>query len=111
MYGRDIHGVELNGLRPWLENREAFRMARELEKPLPELDGHHDRPRKAWWRSWSDRVFYLCDDGIVRSMTRLFSNHTPAPVQLFVAGVNLIRCRSIRQTFRVAFPCRQELAL
>jgi hypothetical protein len=28
-------------------------------------------------------------------MTRLFSNHTPAAIQLFVTGINVIRCRSI----------------
>ena len=63
------------------------------------------------WRCWSDRVFYHCDDGVVRSMTTLFANHVPGAVQIFVKGLGLIRNRRVRQTFRFAFSRREELAL
>ena len=29
-----IHAVELNGLRPWKENRLAWRMAQDMDKPI-----------------------------------------------------------------------------
>ena len=35
---------------------------------------HHGRG----WRRWSDRVFYQCDDGVVRPLTALFSHRVPA---------------------------------
>lgn len=33
-YGTFIHALELNGLRPWSENREAIRMSYEWNKPM-----------------------------------------------------------------------------
>jgi hypothetical protein len=163
-YGRFIHALELNGLRPWAENRDVLRMARELEKPIVSGGDRHalepntildltnaatfsefveqvrsgatdvlitDQYREPFalrilqsleeilqeyeshgrgWQRWSDRVFYQCDDGVVRSLTTLFTNRVPGAVQLFVSGIGLIRNHSVRQTFRFAFP-RQELVL
>lgn len=33
-YGKFLHAFELNGLRPWSENRNIFEMARHFQKPL-----------------------------------------------------------------------------
>jgi hypothetical protein len=33
-YGRYVHALELNGLRPWSENRDVIRMAESIGKPL-----------------------------------------------------------------------------
>jgi hypothetical protein len=164
-YGQSIHAFELNGLRPWAENREVFQMACELGKTLISGGDRHalepntildltnattfsefveqvragrtdvlvtDQYREPYairilqnleeilqdhenhgrgWRRWSDRVFYTCDDGIARSLTTLFANQVPVPVQFFVRAVKLIRHHNVRRTFRLAFPRRQELAL
>jgi len=164
-YGRYLHALELNGLRPWPENREVLHLARDLGMPivsggdrhalepntmldltnassfaefveqvrsgvtdvlvtnqyrepfqlrviqgLSEIMQDHENHGRGW-RLWSDRVFYRCDDGVVRSLTNLFSNHTPTAVDLFVRGISLVRHRGVWNTFRVAFPRRQELAL
>lgn len=160
-----IHALELNGLRPWTENREVFRLAQALGKPvvsggdrhalepnavldltnaasfsefveqvragrtevlvtdqyreplalrilqsLEEILQDHEGHGRGWQR-WSDRVFYRCDDGIVRPLTTLFANGVPRAVEFFVRTVHAIRRCSMRQTLRLAFPRRQELAL
>lgn len=164
-YSEFLHAFELNGLRPWSENRQVLQFAQDLNKPIVSggdrhalepntiLDltdatcfaeyvqqvrsGHTDilltnqyrepfqlrivqqledimkdhESHGRGWRRWSDRVFYRCDDGVVRSMTTLFSDHVPGAIQIFVKGLALIRHRSVRQTFRYAFPRREELAL
>lgn len=33
-YGGNIHALEINGLRPWLENRDAIALAHEFSKPV-----------------------------------------------------------------------------
>jgi hypothetical protein len=164
-YGQSIHALELNGLRPWAENREVFQMAREVGKPLISGGDRHaleantildltnaatfseyvehvragrtdvlvtDQYREPYamrilqnieeilqdyenhgrgWKHWSDRVFYTCDDGIARSLTTLCENRMPASIQFFVRAIKLVRRHRVRQTFRLAFPRRQELAL
>ncbi|MBV9612874.1 MAG: hypothetical protein JO091_10385 [Acidobacteriaceae bacterium] len=163
-YGEFIHALELNGLRPWAENRDVFRMGQEFGKPIVAggdrhaleantvldltnattfseyveqvrsgrtdvlvteqyrepfalrilqsieeiLQDHENHGRG--WRRWSDRVFYQCDDGVVRSLTSLFGQRVPRAAGFFVRTVHLIRQHSLRQTCRFAFP-RQELAL
>ncbi len=160
-----LHALELNGLRPWAENCDVLRMARELGRPLISGGDRHalepntildltnaatfagfveqvraghthvlitDQYREPYklrilqnleeilqdheshgrgWQRWSDRVFYECDDGIVRSLTTLFANRVPRSVQFFVRAIDVIRRYSMRQTFRLAFPKRQELVL
>lgn len=160
-----LHALELNGLRPWAENREVFKMAQALGKPVISGGDRHalepnavldltnaatfsefveqvragrtevlvtDQYREPFalrilqsleeilqdhenhgrgWKKWSDRVFYRCDDGVVRSLTALFANGVPRAVEFFVGAVHTIRRHSMRQTFRLAFPRRQELAL
>ncbi len=164
-YGQWLHALELNGLRPWQENRSVLSLAEQLRKPVISGGDRHalepntvldftnattfseyaaqvrsgysdvlvtDQYREpfAWrilqslhqimqdheghgrgWVRWSDRVFYRCDDGVVRSMTTLFSNRVPGAVQCFVKGVGLLQHESIRQAFRFAFTRRQEIAL
>jgi hypothetical protein len=163
-YGQWIHAVELNGLRPWSENRAAIRLAEDFDMPivsggdrhalepntildltnagtfsayveqvrsghsnvlvteqyrepfalrilqsLEEILQDHEGHGRGWVR-WSDRVFYRCDDGEVRSLSTLFARRVPAPVRFFVKGIDVIRQYSVRHACRFAFP-RQELAL
>jgi hypothetical protein len=163
-YRRWIHAVELNGLRPWSENRAVVRLATELEMPLVSGGDRHalepntmldltnattfpayveqvrsgyteilitdqyrepftlriiqnieeimqERPDHGWgWVRWSDRVFYECDDGEVRSLTTLFANRVPGAVTVFVKAIGMMRRYSLRSSCRFAFP-RQELVL
>ncbi|MFL6464750.1 MAG: hypothetical protein ACJ73N_10125 [Bryobacteraceae bacterium] len=163
-YGNSLHALELNGLRPWAENRQVLQMASELNKPVISGGDRHalepntmldltnaatfpefvEQVRSGWtnvlvtdqyrepfglrilrnieeimqdyanhrrgWRQWSDRVFYHCDDGVVRSLTALFCNRVPGAVRLFVHGISLLQCSRLRQKFRFAFPRRQEFA-
>lgn len=162
-YGNCLHALEINGLRPWAENRRVLRMASELEKPVISGGDRHalepntvldltnaatfeefvEQVRSGWtnvlvtngyrepfglrlmqsveqimrdhpnhgrgWRRWSDRVFYRCDDGVVRSMAALSSPRALAAAQWIVRGMALLRSRPVRRTVRSAFP-RQEFA-
>lgn len=164
-YGQFIHALELNGLRPWKENRQVLRMASDLNKPIVSGGDRHalepnaildltnaatfsefvEQVRSGWtnvfitnayrepfglrilqgieevlqdhdnhgrgWRQWSDRVFYHCDDGIVRSLTELFPRRLPGAVQLFVNSIALSRYHGFRRTFRFAFSRQDEFAL
>lgn len=164
-YGDFIHALELNGLRPWSENRKALQMAAALGKPLVSGGDRHaleantildlsnaanfseyvQQVRSGWtnilvtnqyrepfglrilrsveeilqnydehgqgWRRWSDRIFYRCDDGVVRSLTRLFSRGVPGPIQLFVNSIALLRQCGMQRTFRSIVPRQQEFAL
>lgn len=164
-YGQFIHALELNGLRPWKENRQVLRMAEDFDKPIVSGGDRHalepnaildlanaatfpefvEQVRNGWtnvfitnsyrepfrlrilrsleevlqdydthgrgWRHWSDRVFYHCDDGIVRSLTELFPNRLPSAVQLFVNSIAFSRYHGFRRAFRFAFPTQHEFAL
>lgn len=164
-YGIFIHAVELNGLRPWSENREVIRLGFEWNKPtISGGDRHAVEPNTILdltnaetfseyveqvrsgttnvlvtrqysepfkyrilqslqevlayredhgrgWKRWSDRVFFRCEDGVVRTLSALFSDTTPLPVKLLTAGVGISRNRRLVKTFRIAFPRRQEVAL
>ena len=164
-YSSFLHAFELNGLRPWTENREVFGLAHAFQKPvisggdrhalepnvvldltnaasfsefaeqvraghtdvlvtdqyhepftlrilqsLEEILQDHENHGRGW-RRWSDRVFYRCDDEVVRPLTMLFANRVPRAVEFFVRVVHTIRRYSMRQALRLAFPRRQELAL
>ncbi len=67
--------------------REPFKL--RIAKSLCEVmrdDPHHGRG----WTRWSDRVFYLCDDGVERSLSELWATKIPAVVNQFVALMSLI---------------------
>lgn len=160
-----LHAFELNGLRPWPENRAAIRFAREMGMPiisggdrhamepntildltnattfaeyveqvrsgraevlvmkqyrepfslrilqnLEEIMQDHENHSEGW-RRWSDRVFYRCDDGEVRSLTKLFERHVPTAVQCFVGAIDFMRTHSLRRALRFALSRPQELSL
>jgi hypothetical protein len=164
-YGGFIHAFEVNGLRPWAENRMVVDLARECGKPLISGgDRHALEPNTVLnltnagtfeefagevrdgrssvlvtaqysepfalrilhnieqilaehethgmgWRRWSDRVFYTCEDGVVRSMSEVWGNHGPMAVQTFVRGVQILRQPLLRGAFRTMFGGRRGVAL
>jgi hypothetical protein len=162
-----VHAVELNGLRPWKENRVAWRMAQEMDKPIVAGGDRHalepntlldlttagcfpqfvEQVRSGWsdvlvtnqyreplalrilqsvqetlqdyethacgWRRWRDRVFYQCDDGVVRPLMSLVPERIPAALQFLVGAVSVIRGQAVSRplrTLRSVLP-QHELAL
>ena len=163
-YGDHLHALELNGLRPWAENRQVLQLASELNKPVISGGDRHalepntvldltnaasfpefvEQVRSGWtnvlltnayrepfglrimqnveeimrdhpnhgrgWRRWSDRVFYQCEDGVVRSMTALSSPRALGVVHWIIRGMGLLRSRPLRRTVRSALGRQQEFA-
>lgn len=83
----------------------GLRILRGIEETLQNHENHG-----RGWVQWTDRCFYICDDGVTRSLTELFKNRPPAAVRTFVRGVHIIRMGAMRNAFRFAFP-KQVLAL
>jgi hypothetical protein len=162
-YKQYLHAFELNGLRPWSENRTVVDLARQFEKPVisggdrhglepntilnltgaptfPEFveeirhgysqvlltrqyleplamrilqnveDVLRDYEGHIYGRHWSDRAFYLCDDGVVRPLAMLWGQE-PLAVSLFTRGVNLLRNPQFKNAFRLAFARREQVVL
>ncbi len=161
-----IHALELNGLRPWSENRKAVQLAARFGLPMVSGGDRHGRepnacvnltnagsfaefaaevrnegwsdilflpqyrdsikmrilenmcdileddPRHAMgWTRWSDRVFYLTDEGIVKSIHELWGKRFPAVVNRFVSLMGLVKHRRVRSALRVALAEGREFAL
>jgi hypothetical protein len=161
-YGAWIHALELNGLRPWKENKEVMAMSAETGKPLISggdrhglepnatlnltraytfeefvsevrsglsdvlFTNHYFEPFAArilqnvqdvmadhenhgrGWVHWSDRVFYVCEDGEHRAVSAQWK-HKPTAIKVFEAGLGALRHPGLRIAFR-AF-ARPEAAL
>ncbi len=164
-FGTCLHALELNGLRPWSENRGVTALGAAVRKPVISGGDRHavepnalvnftnagnfdefaEEVRAGWsnvfvlrhylepfalrivhnmvdvlrtyehhangWRLWSDRVFYLCDDGCTRSLTELFGERTPAPVAFFVGAMQLASAPQFRRFLRGAFSSAEEVSL
>jgi hypothetical protein len=163
IYKQYIHAFELNGLRPWSENRTVVDLARQFGKPIISGGDRHgleantilnlstatsfsefvdeirdgyshvvltrrymeplamrileniedvlqNYDNHVYGRHWSDRAFYLCDDGVARSLKTLWGTE-PLAVRLFTNGVNLMRNPRFKHAFRVAFAKREEVVL
>jgi hypothetical protein len=71
-----------------------------------------DDPRHALgWVRWSDRVFYLTDEGIAKSLSEFFNGKYPAVINRFVSLMGLVKHRRVRSALRVALNEDQEFAL
>ena len=62
------------------------------------------------WMLWSDRVFYICDDGQTRSLTELFGSGLPFSVALFLSAVQFVSAPHVRRFMRGAFPGEEEIS-
>jgi len=82
----------------------ALRILQSIEDILSDHEHH-----ALGWRSWSDRVFYQCEDGVARSLKELWGNHEPAAVRVFLSGFQLLRQPHFKQAFRMAFARREEV--
>jgi hypothetical protein len=163
-YGPFLHAFELNGLRPWSENRTIFDLAKHFGKPLISGgDRHGNEPNTILnltnattfdefveeirdgvsdilitnqyleplpmrilqnledilgelenhaygWKHWSDRAFYVCADGVTRSLSQAWGEE-PLAVRLFTRGLHLLRHPQFKNAFRMAFAKREEVVL
>ncbi len=63
------------------------------------------------WVRWSDRVFYLTDEGDTKSLNQLWTKGFPGVVNQFVSLVNLLKHGPVRSALRMALNERQEFVL
>jgi len=63
------------------------------------------------WIKWSDRVFYLTDEGTVKSLGQLWGKKFPSVVNQFVALMSITRQTQICSALRLALNQGQEFAL
>lgn len=162
-----IHALELNGLRPWPENRKAAQLAQRFGLPVISGGDRHGREPNAclnltnastfaefsaevrcdgWsdvlfmpqyretlnlrildnmcgiieddpnhalgWVKWSDRVFYLTDEGLDKSLTEFFRERGfPRVINRFVSLMALARHRRVKSVLRLALNEKREFAL
>jgi hypothetical protein len=161
-----IHALELNGLRPWSENRKAAQLASRFGLPVISGGDRHGREPNAcvnltnaasftefvnevrndgWsdvlflpqyreplkmrilenmcdileddpthamgWTCWSDRVFYLTDEGIVKSLKEFWGKQFPAVVNRFVSLMQVAKHHRVKSALRVALNEKREFAL
>ncbi|MBS1874291.1 MAG: hypothetical protein JSU00_13830 [Acidobacteria bacterium] len=59
------------------------------------------------WVRWSDRVFYVGDDGEARALRSLWK-HTPPAIQIFETGLRALRHPGLKMAFRALV--REEAA-
>jgi hypothetical protein len=63
------------------------------------------------WVRWSDRVFYLTDEAIAKSLSDFFNGKYPAVINRFVSLMGIVKHRRVRSALRVALNEDQEFAL
>lgn len=164
-FGAHLHAMELNGFRPWQENRRVVAFGAAAGKPLISGgDRHTTEPnsmlnlsnagtftefaeevragcsqvlilnhyRQSYglrilhnlmealrtyehhalgWTQWSDRTFYACDDGAVRSLTELFGTRMPLPIRVFVGAMRLASAPQVQWILNGAFQPGEEVIL
>lgn len=88
--------------------RENFkaRIVQNMCEVLREDDQH-----SLGWKKWSDRIFYLCDDGKERSLNTLFGDKVPGVINHFIGLMGLMDEGWLRSALRFALPRKEEPAL
>jgi hypothetical protein len=59
------------------------------------------------WVKWSDRVFFLTDEGEVKSVGEMWGAKVPRVVHRFVSLMSLVKHRRVRSVLRVALDEKQ----
>ena len=70
-----------------------------------------DQDHSLGWAKWSDRIFYICDDGKERSLNTLFADKVPAVIDHFIGLMSLVEEGWLRSALRFALPRKEEPAL
>jgi hypothetical protein len=63
------------------------------------------------WVQWSDRVFYITDEGDIKSMKEFWGSRIPGVVNQFVGLTNFMKNRNIRNALRMALYEGEKVAL
>lgn len=87
------------------QSREPLKV-RLLDGVIDAVSEHRDLP--AGRRSWTDRVFFRCEDGVVRPLSSLWQGDGPRIVKLFMGSVRLLQSSHIKTALRVALAEKQE---
>jgi hypothetical protein len=88
--------------------REPFKL-RILQNMCDILED--DEQHSMGWTRWSDRVFYLTDEGIDKSLNELWGDKFPSVVNRFVGLIGLVKHRRVLSALKFALTERQEFAL
>lgn len=88
--------------------REPFKL-RILQNLCDILE--NDANHSLGWTRWCDRVFYLTDEGIDKSLADLWGDRFPSVVNHFVALMGLVRHRGVMSALRLALTEEKEFAL
>lgn len=83
----------------------AMRILQNLEDILADQEDH-----AYGWKRWSDRAFYLCHDGVTRSLSQAWGDNPPA-VRWFGHGLGLLWHPQFKSAFRMAFARREQVVL
>jgi hypothetical protein len=90
---------------PHYHEAHAWRVFQTLCDVLLEYQEHD-----LGWTRWSDRVFYRCDDGAVRSLSVLWGGQPPLLVRHFVGLAHLAGERKMRDALRFTLARNGEVA-
>lgn len=82
--------------------REPFKL--RILQNLCDIIEHDERHSLGWTR-WCDRVFYLTDEGIEKSLAELWGDNVPAVVTRFVSLMEVLRHRRVMSALRLALRC------
>jgi len=88
--------------------REAFKL-RIVQNICDVLEDDPDH--SLGWTRWSDRVFYLGEDGSIKSLHELWGRKFPPVVNHFVGLMSFARHPPIRSALRTVFHRKQKFAL
>ncbi len=91
---------------PHYHQPHALRVARGVVEVLQTYERHANG-----WKLWSDRVFYQCDDGQVRSLTETFGPRPPAAVSFILGLVRFVSSSRVRRFLRGASSTGEGVAL
>ena len=65
----------------------------DIVRPYPEA--------REGWRHWSDRFFYLCDDGVQRSVAQVWKTSRPRLLDQMLGAVGISQFPGFRQALRL----------
>jgi hypothetical protein len=63
------------------------------------------------WTQWSDRVFYLTDEGVVKSLNELWGSRFPRVVNRFVGLMQFAKYRGVKSALRAAWNEGHDFAM
>lgn len=91
---------------PQYQESFSLRMIQNIADVLADLPAH-----SMGWSRWSDRMFYECEDGQIRSLSDLWGKGGPSVVRAFAGLMQMVQNRRLRSALRLALPQREELVL